>query len=403
MSPLVIANTTARRLFLERQGLARAPHRKLSQEGLLDLIDQLGFVQVDSINTVERAHHQILFSRNQTYRQKQLARLHERDAAVFENWTHDASIIPTAFYPYWRPKFAREAARLRARWRKWRRDGFEEVLDQVLRQVTDDGPVMARDLGNGEKKNAGGWWDWHPSKTALEFHWRTGALAVARREGFQKVYDLTERVIPEAHRTHEPDDAEFVDWACRSALDRLGFATSGELAAFWALVTPDEAKRWCREKLEAGEIIEVLAAPADGGKPRAAYAWSDLPDRLDDVPEPPARIRTLSPFDPLLRDRNRAQRLFGFDYRIEVFVPEAKRRYGYYVFPLLEGDRLIGRIDMKHERQAGVLRVKGLWLEPKVRRSRGRMDGIAAELERMRRFTAADRVAFDDGYLKSAE
>ena len=121
------------------------------------------------------------------------------------------------------------------------------------------------------------------------------------------------------------------------------------------------------------------------------------------MPEPPARIRTLSPFDPLLRDRNRAQRLFGFDYRIEVFVPEAKRRYGYYVFPLLEGDRLIGRIDMKHERQAGVLRVKGLWLEPKVRRSHGRMDGIAAELERMRHFTAADRVAFDDGYLKSAE
>jgi uncharacterized protein YcaQ len=402
MSPPVIRNAEARRLFLAAQGLSEPPNRKLTDAGLLEVIEALGFVQLDSINTLERAHHQILFARNQTYRHRQLTRLLEREAALFENWTHDASIIPGRFYPYWRPRFAREETRLRERWRKWRRDGFEEMLEAVLTQVREGGPVMARDLGGGEKKNAGGWWDWHPSKTALEYHWRTGALAVARREGFQKVYDLSERVIPARHRAAAPSDPEFVDWACGGALDRLGVATSGELAAFWGGVTPAEAATWCRARL-GGDLVEVLVEPAGGGKPRAAFARRGLPESLADLPAPPRRIRLLSPFDPLLRDRARAERLFGFRYRIEVFVPEAKRQYGYYVFPLLEGEKLIGRIDLKHERRDATLRVKGLWLEPGCRFTRGREAGLTAELERQRRFTGAERIVFEDGYLKSDE
>jgi uncharacterized protein YcaQ len=148
--------------------------------------------------------------------------------------------------------------------------------------------------------------------------------------------------------------------------------------------------------------MEVEVEGADGSKPRPAYASRALLDSLPDLPSPPGRIRVLSPFDPLLRDRARAERLFGFRYRIEVFVPEAKRQYGYYVFPLLEGDRLIGRIDLICERQAGRLRVKGLWLEPGVRFTRKRQDALAAELERLRRFARADKVAYDDGYVKAA-
>lgn len=403
MSSRVIGNRSARHLFLARQGLAFPPHRKLDDAGLLALIEHLGFVQLDSIQTVERAHHMILFARNQTYRNKQLARLHEREAALFENWTHDASIIPSHFFPYWKRRFAREEARLRERFRNWRSGDFEAELESVLRHVTDNGRVLARELGNDDAANPktnGGWWDWHPSKTALEYLWRCGHLAVAARNGFQKVYDLTERTLPPEHLAPEVSDAEAVDWACRAALERLGVATSGEIAAFWDLVTPAEAKAWCQAR-KGDELEEVLVENADGSRPRAAFCFADS-DPCAEVPEPPKRLRVLSPFDPLIRDRKRTERLFGFHYRIEVFVPAAQRKYGYYVFPLLEGERLIGRIDMKHKRDRGALAVKGLWLEPKVKLSAARQNRLEAELERQRRFTGAERVVFENGWMKDA-
>lgn len=401
MSPIVVTTGDTRRLFLQRQGLCNPPRQKLSRKALLALVEELGFVQIDSINTLERAHHLILFSRNQTYRREDLQHLLERDAALFENWTHDAAIIPTAFFPYWRPRFAKEEERLRNRWRKWRRDRFEQEIDKVLDHVRANGPVLARQLGEeNSKKTNGGWWDWHPSKTALEYLWRTGALAVARREGFQKVYDLTERVIPPTSLKTDIAHEDFVDWACAAALDRLGIATHGELAAYWGGVAPDEARAWCRKRL-GKELVEVSIEDANGGRPRRAYARADLPDRLAELDSPPPRLRVLSPFDPLIRDRNRTQRLFDFHYRIEVFVPQAKRQYGYYVFPLLEGDRLIGRIDMKHLRQENRVSVNGLWMEPKVRLTGGRRQALDAELERLRRFVGAQRVDFEQGYLKT--
>jgi len=406
--PILIPNSQARRLFLHLQGLADPPNVKLTRPGLLGLVERLGFVQVDSINTVERAHHMILFARSQTYRRADLERLLERDRALFENWTHDAAIVPTAFWPWWTRRFERDAAGLRAHWREWRREGFEEMLEDILDHVRREGPAMARHLRRPQDASgdsvSGGWWDWHPSKTALEYLWRTGELAVDRREGFQKVYDLTERVIPEVHRAAAVDgegDGDFVGWFCDGALDRLGIATAVEIAAFWGAVTPDEARAWCGERL-GSELIEVQIEPADGSKPRTNFTRPDILDRIAAAPESPGRLRVLSPFDPLIRDRARARRLFGFDYRIEVFVPAAKRTYGYYVFPLLEGDRLVGRIDMKCDRGEGALRVTGLWWEPGVKPSAGRRRALDAELDRQRRFAGAEKVEFADGFMKGA-
>ncbi len=390
----VISNRQARRLLLASAGLLDDPGRRFDDDCLLDLVERMGFVQVDSINTVERAHHQILFSRNQNYRQAQLARLIEGEAALFENWTHDAAIIPSRFYPYWHHRFARERDSLRARWRKWRREGFEDYLSRVLERIDREGPLMARDFGAEGNKQSGGWWNWHPEKTALEYLWRTGALAVARREGFQKVYDLAERVIPAAHLGRQPSAEAFVDWKCRNALRRLCFATPGEIAAFWGSLDAAEAKAWCERQSDPA-LIRVLVEPANGGAPRPVFAAADLLDRLSELPEPPSRIRALSPFDPLIRDRNRLERLFDFRYRIEVFVPAAKREFGYYVFPLLEGDRFVGRIDLKHERRgSGALVVQGLWLEPKVKLTKRRRAKLAGELGRIQKFIGAERVEF---------
>ncbi|TPP10174.1 winged helix-turn-helix domain-containing protein [Rhizobium glycinendophyticum] len=390
-----IPNPLARKIFLERQGLSRSPTKALSRQGLYELIHDLGFVQVDSIQWVERAHHQILFSRNQTYRQADLTHLTEKDRSLFEHWTHDASVIPSEFFPYWKHRFVRREAKIMENWAKWQGEGFDKAFEETYVRIRDHGPVMARDV-KAEDHKSGGWWNWHPSKTALEFLWHTGKLSIARREGFQKVYDLSERVIPQEHHAREVDHETFVDWACRAALTRLGFATSGEIAAFFDIITPDEAKAWITAHRD--ELEEVLLETVDG-KPRASFAFADQVASLLEAPEPPARIRVLSPFDPLIRDRNRTERLFGFFYRIEVFVPEPKRQYGYYVFPLLEGDRLIGRIDMKAERKAGILDVRRLWLEPGVKPSAGRLEKLQAELQRIARFAGMESVRLQAGWL----
>jgi hypothetical protein len=390
---LHLANDDARRVFLAMQGLCR-PRGALSKAGLLELIHAIGFVQVDSIATVERAHHHILFARNPGYKREHLTALLEGDGALFEHWTHDAAIIPTAFFRYWKHRFARARETLATRWRSWHENGFETYVDHVLERVRHEGPLMARDF-EAEKRPPGGWWNWHPEKTALEYHWRTGALAIAGREGFQKRYDLTERVIPAPHRVPEVTGEAFIDWACTSALERLGFATSGEIAAFWDLVTPEEAKSWAAANRDR---LEPVLVEGVGGKLRASHAFAGSAAIFQSLPAPPSRLRVLSPFDPLLRDRARAERLFGFSYRIEVFVPAPKRVYGYYVFPLLEGDRMVGRIDMKADRKAGTLDVRRLWLEPGVRASQGRLGALDAELARLGRFAGVERTVYLDGW-----
>ncbi|EJJ28882.1 winged helix-turn-helix domain-containing protein [Rhizobium sp. CF142] len=391
----LLSNSDARRVFLAKQGLSAPPNRALTKTGLLDLIHDLGFVQVDSIQTVERAHHQILFSRNQTYRREHLTALLEKDGALFEHWTHDASILPSAFFKYWKHKFRDEELALVERWRRWRGEGFEASFEETYDRVVKDGAILARDM-KADGHVSGGWWNWHPNKTALEYFWRTGKFAIAGRSNFQKIYDLVERVIPAEFHEPEVSREDFVDWACRSALARLGFATHGEIAAFWDLLSPDEAKAWVAENRD--ELIEVMIEPALGGKPRASWAFADFLGTTDTYPEAPPRIRVLSPFDPMIRDRNRTERLFGFFYRIEIFVPEPKREYGYYVFPLLEGDRLIGRIDMKADRKKGTLDVKRLWMEPRVKASAGRLEKLEAELERLARFAGVENVVYLDGW-----
>lgn len=393
-----IDNGTARAIFLDRHGLAATPAGPGKGDDLQSVIDNLGFVQIDSINTVSRAHHMILHARRPAYRPRNLHLLHDRERGVFEHWTHDASMIAMQHYPHWRLKFQRYEERLAERWRKWRREGFEEKFDEILRRVADDGPCCSSDVGDGEKRGSGGWWDWHPSKTALEYLWRTGKLAVCHRQGFRKYYDLTENVIPETLRRAAPETDETIDWACSTALSKLGFATSGELAAFWDLITPAEAKAWCLTAKAEGRIVEAEVEMADGAW-RKSYLW---PETLDEVaPELTRRLRILSPFDPALRDRKRAERLFGFHYRIEIFVPEAKRTYGYYVFPILEGDRLAGRIDAKAERDQDRLNVRALWPEHGVAFGNGRIARLETALSRTARLAGVSDISFEVGWLRA--
>lgn len=396
----VLRNADARRLFLHHHGLIAPVAGSGKGADLARVIEALGFVQLDSVNTLARAHDLILWARMPRYRPPALGHALARDRTVFEHWTHDAAALPIAQFPYWRKKFADDAARLAGRWKEWRRDGFMEQIDGVRRQITERGPCGSGDVGEGEARGSGGWWDWHPSKTALEYLWRSGELSVVRREHFRKVYDLTERVIPPEFINARYSDAETVEWACAGAMDRLGFATSGELAAFWDICSVTETREWCRAAHAQGRIEEIAVEGHDGAM-RKCFAWPGVAARAADVPEASSTVRILSPFDPALRDRKRAERLFGFHYRIEIFVPEAKRQYGYYVFPVWQGAGAIGRIDAKADRATGVLRVRAFWPEAGVRMGKGRVAGLESAIGRITALAGCDHVAFEPDWLRS--
>ncbi|MGX9355652.1 winged helix-turn-helix domain-containing protein [Roseobacteraceae bacterium S113] len=393
----VLPNRLARRLFLHKHCLAEAPSGDAHGAALGALVAQLGFVQLDSINTLARAHDLIIHARRPRYRQGGLARHLERDRGLFEHWTHDAAMIPMEFYPHWRLKQRRDAERMLARYRSWRRGDFEAEFTRVLRHIEAHGACGSAALGPDEKRAPGGWWDWHPAKTALEYLWRKGDLEICHREGFIKAYDLSERVIPRDIAEIAHSDAASIQWFCEGALARLGFATTGEIADFWDVVTKPEARDWAA----AADLREIMVEGHDGAL-RKHLAFGDVFEAAEAAPEPPGRMRVLSPFDPALRDRKRAERLFGFHYRIEIFVPEPKRRYGYYVFPLLEGDRLVGRVDMKADRQADQLNISALWPERGVAWGAGRQARFEAELTRMLRLAGVSRLHWADEWLRSS-
>ena len=386
-----LSNRSARGLILQLQGLSQTPRQRLDNQSLVQLIRDLGYVQVDSIRWIERAQHMILFSRSQHYRPIHLRELLEKDRTLFENYTHDASLIPSEYFCYWRHRFARSKDRLRKSMIKWQGGGFEDHCASLKKRIRRDGPIRSRDLKNSGGKKTGEMWQWHDGKAALEFLWRTGVLSITSRDGFQKVYDLSERVIWQRNFSQRCTRAEFIDWSCRQAITRLGIATPSELADFWQHVSKEEAKTWLRK--QEGKAVQVVSIDhIDDEESSQRYARADIESLIDSLDAPPPRVRVLSPFDPAIRNRKRLEQLFGFEYRIEIYVPEAKRKYGYYVFPLLEGDRMIGRIDMKANRDAGELQIKRLWLEPSYKLTSPRLKRIDAELNRVAKFADMDRV-----------
>lgn len=400
MTVPVLNNDEARRLFLARHGLLEPPSGGAKGAALASLIHDLGFVQVDSVNTFARAHDLILWSRRQTYRPKALRWINDRTRSTFEHWTHDASIIPMQFYPMWRMRFERDRARLHSKWKDWHGQGFHPEIANVLARVRDEGLCCSSDMEDEGVEKSTGWWDWRPSKVALEYLWRSGELAVSKRVGFRKFYDLSERVIPPEYLNARYSDADIIEWACSTALNRLGFATSGELAAFYALIRPEDAKKWVSAALAEGRILHVDVSTHDG-QLRRSIMWPKDLETMGELPEPSPRVRVLSPFDPALRDRKRAERLFGFHYRIEIFVPAPKRQYGYYVFPVMEGPRLIGRIDMAREN--GVLAVRAFWVEKGVKIGVGREARLRAEIDRAAQFATQGQVRFSPEWLRHSK
>ncbi len=384
MTALKISNRDARHLWLHAHGLGTAP---TGGPDPYSLVHALGFVQLDSIQVVSRAHHHILWSRNQTYREAKLGTLLARDRLVFEHFTHDASVLPMAFLPMWQRQFRRMKAKVERS--SWHGTALEEIdLTAIRNRIADEGPLSTHAFDtkiDGPREM----WRRPPHKVGLDYLWYAGELATCHRDGFTKVYDLAERVFPEDLRLQEVADADQITWLCREALHRIGFGTLAEIRKFWDATDVPEVAAWAER--DAACTVPVDIQSADGTWTKAV-ACADIEARLTSLTPPTSRLRILNPFDPAIRDRVRLKRLFGFDYTVEMFVPEAKRQWGYYVYPLLEGSRFVGRIEAKANRSDGTLNVLNLWFEPGIATTPNRLDKLDSELVRLCRLAGLDRV-----------
>lgn len=373
-APLKIDNRTARWLWLASQGLSDTPTGPMDLYGT---ILKLGMVQLDTIQVVARAHHHILWSRNQNYRETMLNPLLAKKRVIFEHFTHDASVLPMEFLPAWQRQFRR----MEATARRWHGDlGGDPYLEEIKSRIRKEGALSthAFDTKIEGKKEM---WSRPPHKKALDYMWMTGQLATCFRDGFTKYYNLPERVFPEEYRTRSMSETDELDFLMNAAIDRIAVGTQGEIQKFWETTSAKETKVW----LEAAELIPVEVQNADGSI-TAALGAHDLEERLATLSAPTTRLRILNPFDPAARDRNRLERIFGFNYRNEMFVPAAKRVWGYYVFPILEGDRFVGRIEAKADRKNRTLKVINFWPEDRVKWTKARHSKLDAELDRLGRF-----------------
>ncbi|MBN9549917.1 MAG: YcaQ family DNA glycosylase [Alphaproteobacteria bacterium] len=350
-----ISLAMARRIALGAQGFSDArPGGVPDRRHLARVLSRTGLLQIDSVSAVVRAHYMPLYSRLGPY---PLALLDNaaigRKRAVFEYWAHEASFLPVESYPLmrWRMQRAEQGDEMYLGLAKWGRER-KEMIDEIYREVADRGPIAASDI-EGHKGN-GGWWGWSEAKHAFEWLFWAGRITTAYRRGFERYYDLPERVLPQAVLdlpvpAVEDAHRELLRISARAH----GIATYGDLRDYFRLA-PGDTKDRIEELVEAGELLPVKVEGWD--KPAYLHKDARFPRRIE------ARA-LLAPFDPVVFERTRTEKLFGFRYRIEIYTPAEKRQYGYYVLPFLLGDRIVARVDLRADRPASVLRVHAAYAE----------------------------------------
>jgi len=255
----------------------------------------------------------------------------------------------------------------------------KKLQQSILKRIENEGPVCSRDFKGKADKSKHAWMR-PPHKIALDYLWLKGELSVCHRQNFTKFYDLTERVIPESVRSQTKSDEEQIHHLCTMALERLGFASAGDIQRFWDAVTLEEVKHWIAENPDS-----VRAANLEyiDGSTHEVYTLADIKSHLDSLTPTTKRLRIISPFDPVVRDRTRLLRLFGFDFRIEIYTPPDQRKYGYYVFPVIEGEKFVARLEARKNLKTDTLDLMNVWWEPGVRESKARNEKLDRELSKL--------------------
>jgi uncharacterized protein YcaQ len=361
----------ARKLVLLSQRLPPVKQTGKAIAATLSAIEHLGYIQIDTISAIQRAHHHTLWNRNPRYKNSHLGQL-VADKQVFEYWSHAAAYLPMSDFRYSLFRKQTIASGEQNHW--YARD--ERLMNSVLRRIATEGPLMAKDFGHtGEKR---GEWTSKPAKRALENLFMQGELMIPCRANFHKIYDLTERVIPKDTDTTIPNPEEYTRFLITRYLQANGLGQATEIAYLLKNTKPLVSAA-LQEMVSNGELLQVRVG---------ADSYYVLPASLDLLSKPLARskLKILSPFDNLLIQRKRMQALFGFNYLIECYVPAAKRQYGYFSLPILWDGKLLARIDMKAERKKSLLHIHHLALEPRLKNTDAFALALCKELTSFLRF-----------------
>ncbi len=359
-----------RRALLRAQLLDGRTELPEGKEGVARVIEKLGYVQIDTIAVIERAHHHTLWTRRPDYDPEMLHKLQAHDRRVFEYWGHAMSYLPMSDYRFCLPKM-RNFENPMSRWAKERLERYGHLTEAVLERIREEGPLSSKDFELPPGKRSGSWWNWKPAKAALEILFWKGDLMIAERRNFTKIYDLTERVLPGDIDASYPSDDEIGHFLVRRALTAYGIAGGREIRAF---MNPEAARDShiqaagkdviagsLNDLLETGEVVPVKI---EGNEGNDFFALSGTLGAYVPGGSDPRPVFLLSPFDNLVIQRERTNRFFGFDYALECYTPVARRKYGYFSLPILWGDRLVGRLDPKSDKRKRTLLVRNLVFEP---------------------------------------
>lgn len=346
-----ISLNDARMLALAGQGLLASTAPK----SVLETIDTLGVLQIDSVNVFERAHYMPLFSRLGAYDKAELDKLHGgKNPALIEYWAHEASFVRTENYPQFGYRMQKNQRGTEASYARWA-DENREFLDWIKGEIRARGPLSTSDFEHERAVRKGSWWGWSDVKRALEYMFMYGELVSGGRESFSRLYALPEQVLPKRIREKVVDPIAARKQLLIKAATAHGVGTAVDLADYFRMNAPF-AKTLLNELVEDKKLIEVKV---DGWKDKAfAVVGANL-----EVDETPDRTTLLSPFDPLVWFRPRSERLWDFHYRIEIYTPEPKRIFGYYTLPILHNGEIVGRVDLKNDRQSKTLLVQSAWHE----------------------------------------
>ena len=369
-----LSQDAVRGLMIAAQGLKECPPAPATKADVRRIIRQMHVLQIDTIHVVARSPYLVLWSRLGDYPPHWLDEL-LAEGTLFEYWSHAACLLPIEDYPLYRRIMLERRTWQEKQWRPWM-DDHADLLDKLMTHIRENGTVRSADFERTDGQQ-GGWWNWKDEKTALEGLWMRGDLMVAKRHNFQRLYDLRERILPDWEDAQAPSLEAVHETFVLNTVKALGVTKAAWIADYFRLYKTT-AQQVIQRLAECGELQTVQVEGWDV----PGYFHPDQRDTLEAAANgqiPVSGTTLLSPFDPLVWDRARAQALFDFTYQIECYTPAPKRIYGYFTLPILYHNRLIGRLDPKAHRKEGIFEVKALHLEPGVIVD----DALVAELKRV--------------------
>lgn len=379
---------SARRIALSAQLLDGRTKLPKGKEGIARTIETLGYVQIDTISVIERAHNHTLWTRNPDFSPEMLHELQAKDRRIFEYWGHAASYLPMSDYRFYLPRM-RAFNDPHGKWEKDRLRKFGRLMQPVLERIKKEGPLSSSDFEPPPGVKKGTWWEWRPTKVALEMLFWRGDLMITERKNFERFYDLTENVLPEGIDLNYPDDDELGEYFVRRALNAFGVAREKEIREHIHGADGKIISSSLKRLIETGDVVEVKIISIDKGP---YFALSETLENVSKLKKKKPVVHVISPFDNFHIQRERTKLLFDFDYAIECYTPAPKRVYGYFVTPILWGDKFVGRMDPKADRKKKTLLIQNLVFEPGFVEFDGFMPEFASKIRDFARFNGCEDI-----------